>query len=352
MELYIFNQSDRQLAGIIEAYEYLRWTRRFSKCGSFELKAMATTDNLALLRIGNILWKNDDEEAGLIEFMEITGSDREFIEISGRFATSFLARRIVWGTEILTGDLGAALELLVSRNLINPRPSNMGREIARIEFQSAVLDIAVNTQTSYRNLMSAVTGYCDTADVGIKTTFNPKTGLFTIIPYLGSESQAVFSKEYENIIEQVFTQSVVDYASFALVAGEGEGAGRTIVSVGGGEGEARYEVYVDARDLREEDFPSNYEDALAFRGLTRLAESAMVEAFDVTVNQYGNLTYKVDFDIGSRVQVVSKNWGISMNTRIMEIEESYDREGMSLSATFGKSLLTINEKFRTMYENQ
>ena len=360
MELYIFSQGSRELSGIIEAYEYLRWTRRFSKCGSFELKAMATADNISLLKIGNILWKNDDEEAGLIEFMEITGSDREFIEISGRFATSFLARRIVWGTEILTGDLGAALERLIDKNLINPvsvnpsDPADDSRKIEGITYAPSqpALGVNVNTQTSYRNLMSAVTGYCDAADVGIKTTFNPKTGLFTIVPYLGNESQAVFSKEYENIIEQVFTQSVVDYASFALVAGEGEGSARTIVSVGGGSGEARYEVYVDARDLREEDFPSNYEDALAFRGLTRLAESAMVEAFDVTVNQYGNLTYKVDFDIGSRVQVVSKNWGISMNTRITEIEESYDREGMSLSATFGKSLLTINEKFRNMYENQ
>ena len=94
MELYIFNQSDRQLAGIIEAFEYLRWTRRYSRCGSFELKAVATDENLAMLQIGNILWKNDDEEAGLIEFVQLTMQEQEFIVVSGRFATSFLARRI------------------------------------------------------------------------------------------------------------------------------------------------------------------------------------------------------------------------------------------------------------------
>jgi hypothetical protein len=47
--------------------------------------------------------------------------------------------------------------------------------------------------------------------------------------------------------------------------------------VGGGEGEARYEIFVDARDLQIEGFPGHgeYEEALAFRGLQRLAESAI-----------------------------------------------------------------------------
>jgi len=137
---------------------------------------------------------------------------------------------------------------------------------------------------------------------------------------------------------------VVDYASFVLVGGEGEGAGRIIVPVGGGSGEERHEVFVDARDLQSEDFPDSYEDALVFRGQQRLAEMALVEAFDAYINHHGNLTYKVDFDIGSRVQIVSKRWGVSLSARITEIEESYDREGMSIAATFGKPLLTLAQK--------
>jgi len=176
--------------------------------------------------------------------------------------------------------------------------------------------------------------------------FDPTTGLFTINPYLGSDSQAVFSREYENIIEQVFTQSVMDYASFALVAGEGEGDARVTVPVGGGSGENRYEIYVDARDLQSEDFPDNYEDALVFRGQQKLAERAMVQAFDATVNQYGNLTYKADFDIGSNIRAMSKRWGVSLSARITEVEESYDREGVNLAVTFGKPLLTLAQKIK------
>jgi len=194
--------------------------------------------------------------------------------------------------------------------------------------------------------MEVITDLFDAADVGIKTVFDPEVGTFTIVPYRGADSQAVFSKEYENIIDQIFTQSIVDYASIALVGGEGEGAGRTFVTVGGGTGEDRHETFVDARDLQSEDFPDNYPEALEFRGLQRLAEHAFVEAFDAGVNLYGNLTYKVDFDIGSKIKAVSKRWGVSLSARITEIEESYDREGMSIAVTFGKPLLTLAQKLK------
>ena len=346
MELYIFDQANRKLAGIIEAYEYLRWTRRYSRCGSFEIKAMATEANLALLKIGNILWKSDDEEAGLIEFEEVTMQEREIIVASGRFATGFLARRLVLETAVLSGDLGGAVGLLVNANLINPTDAD--RKIAGVEYTPAVLGSSVNTQISYRNLMDSVTNLCEAADVGIKTVFDPRTGIFTIVPYIGGTAQAVFSREYENIIEQIYTQSIIDYATFALIGGEGEGSERIFATTGGGVGEFRHEIFVDARDLRAESFPGTYESALIFRGDTRLAELAMVQAFDATINQFGNLTYKLDFDLGNKIQAVSKQWGVSITARITEVEETYDREGMSLNATFGKPLLTIDEKIKML----
>ncbi|MCL1873349.1 MAG: siphovirus ReqiPepy6 Gp37-like family protein [Clostridiales bacterium] len=344
MQLYVFDQERRQLVGIIEAFDYFRWTRRYSQSGSFELRAIATEDNITLLQVGNILWKNDDEEAGLIEFAELTMQEQEFIVVSGRFATSFLARRIIWGTEILTGDLAGAVNQLLQNHLINP--ADPERKIDGITLMPEVLGVSVNTQVSYRNLLDTVSGLCETADIGIKTVFNPDTGVFTVKLYQGTETQAVFSKEYENIIEQVFTQSLVDYASIALVGGEGEGPERILATTGGGIGEERYEIFVDARDLQSEDFPDDYDAALIFRGQERLAELAMVKSFDVSVNQYGNLQYKIDFDIGSQVRIVAKRWGLSITARITEIEENYDQDGLSLSVVFGKPLLTLAQKLK------
>lgn len=344
MELYIYN-SNRELAGIVESFEYLRWTRRYSQCGSFELKAIATPENTELLKEGNIIWKNDDEEAGIIEHLELSQTEHEIITASGRFATSFLSRRIVWQTEKLSGDISVCVEQLINNNLINP--SDTARKISNITFSAPNLNVPISTQISYRNLMDAVTGLCVASDIGIKTVFSPATGGFTISLYRGKESQAVFSKEYENLTEQIYTISAGDYANTALVAGEGEGTERTFISITGGSGETRHEIFVDAKDLRAEDFGSDYIDTLIFRGQSKLSEQAIRYSFDTSINPHGNLTYKIDFDLGQTVKVISKAWGVSMTTRITEVEETYDADGQSISVVFGKAELTIAQKIRS-----
>lgn len=168
MELYIYN-SNRELVGIVESFEYLRWTRRYSQCGSFELKAIAT---------------------------------------------SFLSRRIVWQTEKLSGDISACVEQLINNNLINT--SDAARKIANISFSAPNLNVPISTQVSYRNLMDAVTELCVASDIDIKTVFTPATGVFTVALYMGAGSQAVFSKEFENLTEQIYTISAGDYAMSCL----------------------------------------------------------------------------------------------------------------------------------------
>jgi hypothetical protein len=344
MELFIYN-SNRELAGIVESFEYLRWTRRYSQCGSFELKAIGTPENTALLQEGNFIWKNDDEEAGIIEHLEMTQSEQEIITASGRFATSFLSRRIVWDTEKLSGDLSVCVEQLLNNNFLTP--ADTARKIDGIAFLSPNLGAPVNTQISYRNLMDAVTGLCAASDIGIKTVFDPATGIFTVTLYRGDDSQAVFSKEYENLTEQSYTESAADYANTALIGGEGEGTGRTFAAITSGSGETRREIFVDAKDLQEADFGTGYTDALIFRGQSKLSEQAIRYSFDTSVNPHGNLTYKIDFDLGQRVQVISKAWGVSMTTRITEVEETYDANGLSISVVFGKTELTIAQKIRS-----
>jgi hypothetical protein len=344
MELYIYNQN-RELTGIVESFEYLRWTRRYSQCGSFELKAIATPENTALLQEGNFIWKNDDEEAGIIEHLEMAQAEKEIITASGRFATSLLSRRILWQTEVLSGDLADCVEQLINHNLISP--SDAARKIDGVVFSSPNLSVPVSTQISYRNLMDTVTELCTASDIGIKTVFTPATRIFTVTLYKGADSQAVFSKEYENLTEQSYTESAADYANTALIGGEGEGESRTFAAITSGSGETRREIFVDAKDLQEADFGTGYNDALIFRGQSKLSEQGIRYSFDTSVNPHGNLTYKIDFDLGQTVKAISKPWGVSMTTRITEVEETYDADGLNISVVFGKAELTIAQKIRS-----
>ena len=343
MELYVYGNT-RRLIGVVESFEYLRWTRRYSQCGAFELKAIATPDNIALLTLGHFLWKSDDEEVGIIEHLEMAQSDKETITVSGRFATSFLARRIIWGTETLSGDLSVCALQLINNHMIAPGDTN--RQIAGVSFTSPVLGVTANTQVSYKNLLDTVIGLCDASDRGIKTVFDPITGNLTVALYTGVVSQAVFSREYENLTSQIYTQSAVDYANTALIGGEGDGASRVLASIANSAGEARREVFVDAKDLRQEDFGTGYTDALLYRGQNRLSELSMAHSFDAEVNPHGNLRYKVDFDLGQVVTVLSKKWGVTLAARITEIEESYDASGLALNIVFGKGALSLLQKLK------
>ena len=343
MELYVYGNT-RQLIGVVESFEYLRWTRRYSQCGAFELKAIATPDNIVLLTLGNLLWKSDDEEVGIIEHLEMSQADKETITVSGRFATSLLARRIIWGTETLSGDLSICTAQLMNNHFASPTDSN--RQISGVFFASPVLGVTVNTQVSYKNLMDTVTGLCDASDRGIKTMFDPSTGNLTVTLYTGAVSQAVFSREYENLTTQIYTQSAMDYANTALIGGEGEGASRVLASIAENVGENRREVFVDAKDLRQEDFGAGYPAALLYRGQNKLSELAMAHSFDAEINPHGNLRYKVDFDLGQVVTVLSKKWGVTLAARITEIEESYDASGLALSIVFGKGALSLLQKLK------
>lgn len=343
MQLYILDAT-RTLAGVVEQFEYLRWTRRYSDCGSFELKAIATPENVALLCVGNYLWKNDDGECGVIEFLEMSMTDRETITVGGRFAISILARRILWGTEVLSGDAGNIVISLLNRHIRTP--TDPARKIDYFDYQDNTPYMGVQMQASYKNLLAVLFEICEIHDAGLRALYNPATKRFSINFYKAGTVQAVFSQEYENLNEQTFSENNAQTANTALIAGEGEGEARTLVSIIGASGEERREVFVDAKDLRAEDFPSSYSSALNFRGQSKLAELAPIRSFDAAVNPHGNLRYKIDYDLGQTVTVISKKWGVTLNARITEIEESYDVSGQSINIVFGKGELTLFQKLR------
>lgn len=344
MELFVFNE-ERKLAGVVDSFEYLRWTRRYTQSGSFELKAPATKNNVNLLAIGNYLWKRDDDDAGIIEYISLDDSVTDTITVGGRFALSLLSRRIIWGTEILNGGLSACVGQLLQNHIIAPTDPN--RQIPFIYYINTAITDTVKTQVSYDNLMDTVVRLSEAADVGIRAVFDPDAGTIGFQLYNGIDSPTVFSSEYENLTSQTFTQSFLSTADTALVGGEGEGAERVLVTVGGtSSGALRREVFVDARDLQSEDFGGDYTEALIYRGQSKLAELQPARSLDASINPYGGLIYKVDYDVGFKVKIVSKKWGVSMDTRIAEIEETYDTDGLTLDVTFGKGLLTLSQKLK------
>lgn len=360
MEIYVF---DKQLnmQGILGSYTSLIWRRKYSKHGDFELHCALTPENLELLKKSNVIWKNDDEEAGYIQYrnlaMNVDGN--EVLVVSGKFLTGYLNRRIIWGMKTLNTTSELAVRELTNENVINP--SDVNRKIDLVSFGEAKgYTQEVNIQTSYVNLLDKVEEIATDAELGIKARLDIQNKKIIFEMYEGLNrtvgqninAPTIFSKEFENVLEQEYTDSSLGYRNVALVAGEGEGSERQLVTVGTTSGLDRYEMFVDARDLqskKEDDTvipPAEYTEMLESRGQSKLDENKEIETFTSKINLNGNLIYKKDFDLGDKVTCVSKAWGITIDTRITEIEEVYEASGKQVNVIFGDDIPTLLDKLK------
>lgn len=328
--------------GYIESYSYLSWVRRYSEVGEFELKC--APENLPLLSLGNLLSKSGDKEAGLIETILVESVEEEIITVRGRFLPVLLESRIIWNTENLQGDIGDCIGQLIESNAINPVDED--RQISNLNYENLPLGKNISMQVSFKNLLDTITSILSEAGIGIKGVLSDSGVVLSL--YMGREQPFVFSREFENLLSQNYTDSIKDYANLAKIAGEGEGSEREIVVIGDAAGRERKELFIDAKDLRLSEYENNekYLEALKFRGDEKLYEMRRRESFDAVANTNSNLVYKVDFDLGDIVTVKSSLLGISKRLRITEIVESYDADGLHVDLVFGDPLPTLNEKLK------
>ena len=355
MELYIFDR-DLNFQGILESFFSLRWIRRYSKCGEFELHCSLTPEILELLKKDNVIWKKDDLEAGYIEYRNLRQDTegKEVMVVKGKFLTGYLGRRIIWGTENLSTTAELAMRQLINNHAINP--ANTDRKIDMLTLGDLKgYTNNIDKQVSYKNLLETIEEIANTNELGIRTLIDIQNKQMIFDIYEGTNrtaeqsenAPAIFSREFENVLEQEYTDSFNNYRNTVLVAGEGEGATRKIVTVGEGAGFDRYELFIDARDLQQEDMTNEeYEAVLVDRGQSKLAETKEIQTFESKININSNLTYKEDFDLGDMVTCVSKKWGITIDTRITEIEEVYEENGFSANITFGNNIPTLIDKIK------
>jgi hypothetical protein len=333
---------DYERIGFIESYSYLSWVRRYSAVGEFELKC--APENLPLLSLGNVIAKSKDDEAGIIETLLVESVEKELITVRGRFLPVLLESRIIWDMENLNGDIGGCIGQLLNKQAINPL--NPDRAIPKLVYENVNIGKNITMQISFKNLLEAVTGITSEAGVGIMAVLNGSGTSLSL--YLGREQPFVFSREFENLLSQNYTDSIKDFANVAKVAGEGEGSARQMIVVGDAAGINRKEIFVDARDLAfgEYENEEQYLKALEIRGYEKLYEKRRRESFDAVANTNSNLTYRKDFDLGDIVTVKSSLLGISKRLRITEITETYDENGLHVDLIFGDPLPTLSERLK------
>lgn len=269
MELYVYS-SEMELQGIVEKIASLIWTRRYWSCGEFKLLVPFTEEHSRMLVKNNIIMKRGDDEAAQIRYVSITKNSQglEEIEVQGKFLITWIGKRII-KKQIITNDTTQnILYRIVRENVTNP--ADTARKIPDVSIatddedtESGVIDY---TSEQYTNAQLAAETAAKAAKLGIRMRTDARTGAHVFSVYEGRDLTAgntagnapcIFSQEFDNIVEQEYTNSVENLKTTAFVGGEEkEGVARKVAEVGGSAaGLAREEVFINATDIVQE-----YED--------------------------------------------------------------------------------------------
>lgn len=364
MDIYVFDKSFN-LLGIIDSFESLIWDRQYYKTGSFKLHVtLPESDNEAfeiinLLQKGNILMKDDSpEEAAYIEDLVLDDEDSETMVVSGFFIDNFISERLIWGQQTYSGSIEEVMKQFVKMNAITPVDPKRIIPNLSLSLNREINKIA-NEVNSYANLAEQVEELALKYDVGWRVLFDLENKKYVFDVYEGKDltvnqtinPQAIFSMEYENILEQSFTDSNAGFKNMALIAGQGEGAERKLAVINNNvSGFERRELFVDARDLsqeKEDGTPiseTEYVSMLVSRGESKLAELQPIQTFESEISVLSNLIYKQDFDLGDKVTIQNNRWGITLNTRITSVKEVYEKNSRDIRVNFGSNIPTLIDR--------
>lgn len=330
---------DFNLLGEIDRYSSVQIGISWSDIGELELQINRYLQHADKLTKGNIIFPyNRLDQAYIIRHREIeldeNGKQTENWRIKALSLNTFTSQRLIYPApgkthESVTGDVETVMRHFVYTQMISPA------DPARI-FPRLVLapnknrGVTIEEKSRYDPLNEKLLELSQLHGLGwnIELDLRNKQFVFDIqegrnlVANQTGLPQAIFSTEFETIESLEYTESDLEYKNFAVVAGQGEGVERRIISIGDAVGADRYEMFVDARDVSEDDDDGNPRPAakviadLQKRGNEKLAEHAQEVYLGGQILTTSRLVFDEDYSVGDMVTVRDKGWGVTMDTRI------------------------------------
>lgn len=345
MEVRVYTP-ELQLLAIIENYTSLLWTRKYSDAGSFEFHVPTSLYNIQTLALGNIIAYPGSLEAGVIEYIKIqqTSKKNEMV-VKGRFLESYLDRRLIHGATKPAYNYSGYTELGMRQIIEDCVPIPL-LELGEVKGFTDTITF----QATYQSLLKYESKLADSAGLGFRCfpDFVNKSIVFDVyrgLDHTVTQSERVrvtFSEGFKNLDSTTYTENDQLLKTVCYVGGQGEGEDRIWVVVGDDSlvGLERREVKLDATDIDPTDLTTaQYKEKLRQRGEDLLNEKdILVRSFDCDTIPNGNFIYKEHYDLGDIVTLQKESWGMSVDMRITEIREAYEKGKLTISPTFGNPL--------------
>lgn len=261
--------------------------------------------------------------------------------IRGKFAKYLLSRRVMYPTVTLEGNVEKLLGDIVTQKLgIAVRPISgreyFGEELSTTKTGGTLLEWALEMAETY--------GF----SFDIEYDFSANELEFVVWNGIDrSRKQNLrnwieFSAEWENLTDFSLIHSDREYKNVAVVAGMGKGDKRicTVVDLCP-DNEDRREMWVDAKDVQKEESTTDdeYLQLLRKRGITRLNERTVSDEFTAK-SEDSLFHYPDDYDLGDIVTVSDSRYSLSIDCRIIEIDETINNGIQKVNLKFSNGLIS------------
>ncbi len=382
MEIRVYDKTLSAL-GVIDESTSMIWTIRYFAVGEFKILAPITSNNKALLKTGNIMVKHDEyndyvDDSGTIwrRAVEITyvhyqkdENGQEQIETRGYMITRWLNQRIITPQIQMLGTQQQIVNALIRRNIGSSASSKRRFPQFTVLAQEIIIGDSVNySNEAFKALGDEVRDQCQQGKLGYDLLVDERNRLYGFYLYKGRDltsgneegnAPCIFSRDFENVSEQEYEQSIENLKNYAYVRGASDGNNvQSIQEVDGGgqTGLGLIEFLLDASDIsrsaedssgKSSEIPETvYKKMLADRGREELKGWIETYTFNSSINMRSNLKYKKDFDLGDRVTCMDRSWGITIDSRITQITQTFEAGKNSIEATFGESSPTLLQMIR------
>lgn len=382
MDVRVFDKELNAL-GLVDEMTSLIWTIRYFSVGEVKILAPMTENNRQLLSVGNLLVKHDEyidfvdanedtwRRAAEINYVRYAKDEKgqEQIEARGSIISSWLNQRVINPQIQLNGTCQEVVNRLIERNIgTDATASRKFPQFVMLDQEDLGGDSTEYSNEELKALGDEVRDVCQQGKIGYDLLICERLKQFGFYLYDGKNLTSgntdgnppcIFSRDFDNVNEQEYEDDTSNVKNHAFVRGAADSNNKQeVVEVDedGASGYELMEVLIDASDIQrtaensqgeQQDIPvATYRAMLATRGNTELAQRIENYTFNSSINIMSNLRYKEDFDLGDRVTCIEKRWGITINSRITAITQTFERGKTLIEATFGESAPTLLDKIK------
>ena len=364
IELYVYDL-DFNLLGEISEYKEMPIERHYTKVSTLILRMATSSEALELLQHDHILTTKDNVNYGyIIENFFYTDENETEIEVHAYSLNYMLSWRSIITQQYYSGNVESVIKAFINSNCINPSDSNRIIPNLRIAPNSGI-DVDVDSSAFGLTVEEHCFSICNDHDMTIDVLMNHQDKKFDVVTWQGADRSTlqsdnphvIFSKEFDNIINQQYTNSKTDYKTTAIVAGEDwYEEGRLTVKINDDKsGYDRRELFIDSgltSDFTDDDGYRNllseedYRSVLKDEGKQTLANHQIIETFESQVDMYSQFEYGVDYGLGDKVSVRNDEIGKVLHTRVISATLTSNREGTNLSINFGSNIPDLIESIK------